>query len=209
MRKHQTSMINSLIHLKRIPSWRRYFLGGRYEDSVTVGKYKVEFNDTPKDLEMFFWNAENPCITMVLSKEDNVAVLNRLEYNEGCTIDGKMKRGKDTRDMILFAIDLIKSKGARSVQLTDNSTIQCNGKTIRLGLMYFFKFGKTWYETLGFEPMNYKEEYTQAKIIQKTLNLKNQPCDYFTNSVLNKLILQTGFVFLNDMSWELLLTPMS
>ena len=57
-----------------------------------------------------------------------------------------MKRGSETRDMMNFAFQLMKDNGATKVQLTDKSTVLCNGKTIKLGFMYFFKYGKTWYE---------------------------------------------------------------
>jgi hypothetical protein len=50
-----------------------------------------------------------------------------------------MKRGSETRDMMNFAFQLMKDNGATTVQLTDKSTVLCNGKKIQLGLMHFFK----------------------------------------------------------------------
>jgi len=38
-----------------------------------------------------------------------------------------------------FAFQLMKDNGATTVQLTDKSTVLCNGKKIQLGLMHFFK----------------------------------------------------------------------
>jgi hypothetical protein len=60
-----------------------------------------------------------------------------IYYNPGCTIDGRMLRGEGTKKMVNFAIKYIKSKGAKEIQLSDNSDIPCNGKMVSLGAMYF------------------------------------------------------------------------
>ena len=194
-------MISSLYHLKRRDIWTKY--GSGYADSKTIGKYKVEFDDDGDDLRMFIWSKDRPCVVIALSKSLKVAVLDGVYYSPECSIDGKMKRGEGTREMIQFALDMMRENGAESVELTDKSTVVCNGKEIKLGLMYFFKYGQTWYEKyFGFKPINHKEDYELAKKIQKTLNLQDKPCDYFTPNVIKDLIVKTGFTFLTDIAWR-------
>lgn len=192
-------MMSSLYHLGRMRNYR----GGGYSDSTTIGKYKVQFDEDEYDLRVLIWNPDRPCLNIVLSKDDKIAVLDSIEYDPRCVVEGNMKRGTETRDMMNFAFQLMKENGATTVQLTDKSTVLCNGKKIKLGLMYFFKYGKTWYETyFGFYPIKHQERYEKAKEIQKTLNLKDKPCEYFTDDVLQDLIDQTKFSFLTDISWE-------
>ena len=106
--------------------------------------------------------------------------------------------------MIKFALNLIRESGAKSVQLDDRATVICKGKEVKLGPMYFFKTGQTWYEKyFGFEPIRNKELYVKVKEIQKTLGLENKPCDYFTDKVIYDLMHRTGFIEINDYGWEL------
>jgi hypothetical protein len=199
--KYHSSMITSLYHLDRRDMWKKY--GSGYAESKTIGKYKVEFDDEEDDLRMFIWSKDKPCVVIVLSKSLKVAVLDGVYYTPECTIDGKMKRGEGTREMIQFALDMMKENGAETVELSDKSTVMCNGKKIKLGLMHFFKYGQTWYEKyFGFQPTTNKEKYTKAKEVQKTLGLQDKPCDYFTDDVIRDLILKTGFTFLTDIAWS-------
>lgn len=198
--KYHSSMISSLYHLDRRDMWKQY--GSSYVNSKVIGKYRVEYDDEEDDLRVFIWSKEKPCVVIVLSKSLKIAVLDGVYYNPGCTIDGRMSRGEGTREMIQFAINIMKSNGATQVELTDKSVVMCNGKKIKLGLMYFFKYGQTWYEKyFGFQPLTNKDNYSKAKEIQKTLNLQDKPCDYFTDDVIRDLILKTGFIFLTDISW--------
>jgi hypothetical protein len=193
-------MISSLWNLDRIDLWKQY--GSGYKDSKTIGNYKVEFDDEEDTLRMFIWNKERPCVVIALSRSLKIAVLDGVYYSPDCTIDGKMKKGEGTINMVKFALKIMKESGAKQVELTDKSTIQCNGIKIKLGLYYFYKYGQTWYEKhFGFQPLKYKKEYENAKKIQKTLGLENQPCTYFTDDILYQLGLKTGFTFLNDIPW--------
>lgn len=193
-------MISSLYHLDRVNMWKKY--GSGYANSKNIGKYMVEYDDEEDDMRLFIWSRDRPCVVIALSKSTGIAVLDGVHYSTECTTDGKMKRGEDTRKMIQFALDIMKANGAKTIELTDKSTVLCNGKRIKLGMFYFFKYGETWYEKyFGFQPIKYKNEYQQAKEIQKTLNLQDKPCDYFTDDVVRDLVLKTGFTFLTDISW--------
>lgn len=193
-------MMSSLWHLGRIEMWNQY--GSGYVDSKTIGKYKVEFDEEADTLRMFIWSSERPCVVIALSRSLKIAVLDGVYYSPECTIDGKMKRGEGTLNMVNFALKVMKENGANRVELTDKSTIQCNGVKIKLGLYYFYKYGQTWYEKhFGFRPLTYEKRYNDAKKIQKSLGLEDKPCTYFTDDVLYELGLKTGFTFLTDISW--------
>ena len=202
MNKFHSSLKKSIKILGRNEEWVR-FIGGGFKDSEVIGDYRVELNDEEKDIRMFIWSKSKPCINVVMSKEDKIAVLDGVYYNPGCTVNGRMIRGEGTRRMINFAINYIKLKGAKEIQLSDNSDIPCNGKMVSLGAMYFLKFGVTWYEKyFGFKPTErYYKEYEAAKILQKNLNLQDKPCDYFTDKIINELFIQLKMTYFYNIGW--------
>lgn len=182
--------------------------GGSYLTAEQIGDYKVEYHDDSDELQLTIWNPDRPCVVIVLLKELETAVLNLVEYDMRCTIDGKMEQGKGTRDMINFALRLIKTKGAKRVELDDRSTVICktNGKRVKLGPFYFFRNGVTWYEKyFGFQPIRNKELYQKAKEIWKTLGTADKPCDYFTEDILDDLMEKVKFNKINDYGWERIL----
>lgn len=182
--------------------WRRY-IGGSYETSETIGRYKVDIDRQENgDIQFIVWNPDTPCVTVYVSGEE--AQLNFLEYSPRCTVDGKMKRGEGTREMIEFAFEFAKNLGAKTIQLTDQSTIQCEtGETIKLGPYSFFKTGKTWYEKqFGFAPIEeYREEYEMAKELRKTLSLGDIPCAQFNRKTMNTLLRKVELDFFGIV-WE-------
>jgi len=201
--KYHSSLKNSIKNVGRTEEWGRY-LGGGFNDAEIIDDYRIQLNDDEKDLRMFIWSKGRPCVNIALSKIDFVAVMDGVYYNPGCTIDGQMVRGEGTRKMIDFAIKYIKSKGAKIILLSDNSDVPCNGRTIRLGPMYFLKFGVTWYEKyFGFKPtQEYAKKYEEAKIRQKALGLLDKPCDYFTNEVIDDLFNKLGMAYFYKIAWS-------
>jgi hypothetical protein len=196
--------MTTLITTGRLDDWSRYSTGGAYTDAIQIGDYKVETQEDGDDVRILLWNPNRPCIAMVVNKEDKVASIDLIEYSPECTVSGRMKRGDGTREMIAFALDLLRQRGAHTVQLMDNSSVVCNGVKVRIGLMYFFKYGQTWYEKyFGFKPDSaHADRYARAKTIQKTLGLSETPCDSFTDEVLDDLVLQTKLVFFPRIVWE-------
>ena len=194
LRKYHSGMMNTLISCGRTDQWSRYMTGGGYTDAVEIGNYKVETQEDKQDIRFLLWNPHRPCITMVFDKHDKIANIDSIEYSPECATDG----------IITFAMNLLKTSGATKVQLTDNSSVICEGKKIRLGLMYFFKTGQTWYEKyFGFHPESkYTAQYARAKTIQATLGLSEKPCDYFTDDVLEDLLVKTKLVFFQNIVWE-------
>jgi hypothetical protein len=177
--------------------------GGNYTTAKQIGEYKIEYFDDDDETQLTIWNPDRPCIVIVLIKELETAVLNLVEYDQRCTIDGRMEKGVGTRKMIQFALDLIKEAGAKKVELSDKSSVICDGKKIKLGPMYFLKNGQTWYEKyFGFQPIRNKELYLKSKKIREELDLTDNPCSYFTDDVIYDLVRKTEFDKVNDYGWE-------
>lgn len=203
--KHHSSMINSLRNLGRHDMIRRYF-GGGYNEAILIDKYKVEFQENNNDSRLFIWTKDRPCIIAVISKADESAVIDSIEYNPDCTID-TMKKGEGTREMVNFTLDLLKKNGAKIVSLTDKSSIKCGTTDTRLGPMYFLKHGVTWYERyFGFKPEEkYSSKYQLMKKRREEMLdidvLQSQPCEFFTNETIDEIFEYIGFVFFFTMNW--------
>jgi hypothetical protein len=203
LNRYHSSLKNAIKQTGRIDDWLQ-FNGGGYNDSEVIGEYKVEIQNEPESIRMFIWSKSRPCINIYLSLTDYVAVMDGVYYYPGCTINGKMVRGEGTKKMVKFAIDFIKSKGAKEIQLSDRSSIMCNGQEIRLGPMYFLKFGQTWYEKyFGFKPTEkYLEKYEKSKDKLKAGGLYDKPCDYFTDDIVDKLVVKHEVAFFPYIIWS-------
>ena len=205
-RQCHSSMYSALLRMGMSERWARY-RGGGYKDSHQVGPYKVEIADEGEDTLILLWNPITPCISMMVEKKSKDAVMNVVKYDPDCTSPEKMKRGTGTSSMVEFALDLLRQQDVKIVQLSDASTIQCNGVNINLELMYFLKYGQTWYEKyFGFHPTaKYAAEYEKLKRRRLELDIdfiEKQPCEYFTDDVLQETLLKIGYNFLRNIVWE-------
>jgi hypothetical protein len=187
--------------------WVRY-MGGSYETSKLIGKYKIDFDRQPNgDIQFIIWNPTTPCLVVYVHKDSRIAELNSLDYSPRCTVDGNMIRGEGTRDMIEFALAVAKKMGAKVIQLQDESTIKCeSGEKIKLGPFYFIRHGVTWYEKyFGFKPtLEFKDEYKEAKKLRTRLNLedlKTRPCNYFTRKTTDTILRSLELSF-HSIVWE-------
>jgi len=206
MARHcHSSMYNSLIEMGMDDRWSRY-RGGGYTEAHQVGPYKVEIADEGVDTRILLWNPLKPCVSMVIEKQSKEAVFDLVEYDADCATP-QMTRGSGTRDMIHFGLDLLKQQGAIKVQLTDKSRVRCGTSKVRLGLMYFLKYGQTWYEKyFGFYPSpEYIDQYEKLKNRRLELDIDfiaKQPCEYFTDDVLQDILSRIGYKFLQSIIWE-------
>ena len=200
--------MSSLKGLGRNEQWSRYGTGGGYTDTITVGPYKIEIEDTSTDTRFFLWNPVRPCVNMVFDKRERVGVIDSIKYDPDCTSPEKMKRGSGTREMVEFSIDVLKRSGATIVYLTDKSTIDCKGVEIELGPMYFLKYGKTWYENyFDFKPSaKFAASYDRAKKnrtkMLDTDALAKQDCSVFDSDTVNEFFRHIGFVNFHSVAWE-------
>ena len=199
----QRVLYRTMYRIGRGPS----YFGGRYGDAKTIGKYKVEAYEDDTAKHILLWNPIKPCIVMYIEKQTNIGVMSMLEYDAKCTVDGE-----GTREMVKFAIEMLREAGATKIELQDESTIVCDelgGVKIKLGPFSFLRQGKTWYEKyFGFVPApQFREEYEHAKTLRKTLDismLQQEPCSYFDRATINKLLRTVELDFYNIV-WELYL----
>jgi hypothetical protein len=186
--------------------WRRY-RGGGYTEAHQIGPYRIERANDKDDTRIILWNPTRPCVTMVIDRTNNEAAMDAVEYDPDCTSPEKMKRGEGTRAMVDFCLEYLRGERVKKVQLTDRSTIRCNGVRVNLSVMYFLKYGHTWYEKyFGFRPRpDYAEEYEELKEARKLLDIElvqQQPCESFTRSLLRQLPIKINLDFLQVMVWE-------
>lgn len=206
---HYPILEERMSRLLRSTNREKYCGGANYANAKQLGNYKAEFYEIDSStLHFILWADERKrCVDVILHSPENIASLSLLEYNPSCSVDGKMKHGKDTRDMLFFTLRFLKKKGIREVSLMDNSRIECNGTKIHLAPMYFLKYGQTWYEKyFGFKPTEkYKDKYEEMKRRRETMlsvsHLSQMPCDFFTEDVVDNLFEHIGFVFLEKIEW--------
>ena len=163
-------MLTGLKRLDKIKNWSAY-RGGGFRNAETLGKYKVEYYNDDFGHAILFWSPQKPCLVYYIDGEE--AVMQILNYDKGCTIDGKMQKGDGTKEMVRFSFDYLRSRNVKKVYLTDASTIDCNGKQASLAEFYFYRYGKTWYEiNFGFKPRSQDiEYYTDAERIRRKMPL--------------------------------------
>ena len=182
--------------------------GKGYDESETIGEYKVDYDIDEHITRILIWNPTEPCMVIALGNgDDRTASIDAIKFNPKCTIDGRMKRGDGTRKMIQFGIDLARKRGATQISLSDNSTIVCDGKKIDLGAMYFLKYGMTWYEKyFGFQPSerhrtayeNAKENRQRKLDIEK---LKELPCSEFTDDFIDDMFDHIKLKIFHRIEW--------
>ena len=210
MTKHRlNASLCSLFHqLDKSHLIYKFSKGGGYKEAQTIGDYKVEYDDEGSSLTVYIWDPDRPCMVMFLEKDTKDVSLSELFYSPKCTIKGDMTRGEGTRGMMTFAIELLKTQGAKTFSLSDKSSIICgNGKKVNLGQMYFLKNGVTWYEKYfdfkpsGDDAVRYERVKSKRLELLDTAFLKAQPCEYFTKDVIEELFAKIGFTFFTDITW--------
>jgi hypothetical protein len=180
-------MFATLKHLGYNEWWSVYKRrGGGYDTAEQIGPYKVEIQEDLPYIDILIWNPKEPCVHMAIDMRNKIAVLNSVGYNAKCTVDGRMKRGEDTRKMVEFAFKFAKEHGATRVQLTDKSTVDCDGKDVDLSMMSLFKYGKTWYERrFNFYPVGSRKD--DFEDMRSKLPHMVKPCEFFTPEMVSKL----------------------
>jgi len=78
-----------------------------------------------------------------------IANLQKIEYNQQCSLEGNFKRGLDTNIILKFIITYIKASYPHVTGLlfNDASFRTCdNGAQVSLAMMSYMTSGKTWYQ---------------------------------------------------------------
>ena len=78
-----------------------------------------------------------------------IANLQKIEYNQQCSLEGNFKRGLDTNMILKFIITYIKTSypHVTGLSFNDASYRSCdNGAQVSLAMMSYITTGKTWYQ---------------------------------------------------------------
>ena len=155
----------------------------RYIVKTATQKFLMTILDRTSHLYVKFGGMRNDCIDIFLYKDEitnnyTFGKLAQIDYDNKCNLQGNMKKGVGTRDMICAALISIKClyPNVSSLRLDDASTITCsNNKKVSLASYYLAFHGKTWYE-LNFNAipvLKDKESYYKKKTLMNDINYKN------------------------------------
>ena len=191
------TMYHVLMHLKRYERLKTYIYTSKKVPDEVIESYKVEIVEDGEYEQIYIWNQSKQRVLIDLDKKEEYAVLNPVCPNP-----------ESTKEMIIFALDFLKKRGVKKVQMDDRASVDCNGEKISLSLIHFFKYGETWYEdNFGFKPTSeYLDEYNIVKKNRKDLlvvdNLRNAPSAVFTHKNMMIFLRKVHFEFYGSIVWE-------
>jgi hypothetical protein len=118
------------------------------------------------------------CMLILIDSPDaTTATLQSVSYDERCSSNEPMPRKIGTRAMVKGAFACIQMLFPKieTLSLTDETTLECNGKKVANANMSFILHGKTWYErAFGAEPVD-KENYEELRRLYYHSNLHDVP----------------------------------
>lgn len=122
--------------------------GGSIE-TISIGEHKLKYTlkvhtflDKSIEILVISFVNNTPCFRLSITPGDNsVACL--LSLDKECFLDNY----DNSRDLVKAAYIIAKNKGAKTLKITDNSTIYCPDK-VYLSNLSFLTTGKTWYESI-------------------------------------------------------------
>ena len=117
---------------------------GRISVNRHIINYREYNGDNGTDTVIFAGRdrKKRACFSLKIYKTGE-AILESVDRRKNCFIDDHA----NSKDLVKAAFQIAKNKGAKRLELTDNSFIQCPEK-ISLADLYFLTTGKTWYESI-------------------------------------------------------------
>lgn len=158
--------------------------GGGLE--VTYKSQKVKFykivDDGITTLFLSGKNKNNKCVTIIIHEYDQNAEIREISTNpyKPCQLPKILNKGSSYLDITMKLLTKYKDKfGIKTIYITDNSFIYCNGINISLAELSFLQYGSTFYGRWGFKPKlkQHRKDYkaSQKKIFNfkvKNINLE-------------------------------------
>jgi len=191
------TMYHPLMHLKRYERLKTYIYTGKKVPDEVIRSHKVEIIEDGEYEQIFIWNQRKQRVLIDLDKKEEYAVLNPVCPNP-----------ESTKEMIIFALDFLKKRGVKKVQMDDRASVDCNGEKISLSLIHFFKYGETWYEdNFGFKPTSgYLDKYNMVKKNRNDLldvdKLRNTPSADFNHKIIMVFVEKVDIEFYGSIVWE-------
>ncbi len=135
---------------------------------------KVEERLVEKRTIIQFGSAKfKDCLSIHMFGKSKIAELHGMIYNELCAINMPLPKGDGTIRMAKAALSFMTHINPRiqTVEITDNSQIDCGKNKVSLSDMYFATRGQTWYQAkLGAVPI-FKKYDQIVDIMHKKPNL--------------------------------------
>lgn len=149
-------------------------------------RFNMKINDDDKDDIVITVVAKDntDCITVLINKFENLAIIHNVSYYENCSIEGLKKPGGGDILFKLILSFLIKNKNDYDIKriiLEDHSFLACSEKTddrVKLAQLRMITHGKPWYMKYGFNPYD---------AFKRTPDMGALRMIDFNNKVLDKL----------------------
>ena len=118
--------------------------------------YKYEQGDIDDNLYILTSNKGIDCITVIFSKDINIAEIHNITGDSSCL---PHRTNKKVGSVLLYiTIKLLKKYknkfNIKIITVQDNSIKKCKNETIFLSKMLILLTGHTWYGKYGFKPMD-------------------------------------------------------
>lgn len=124
----------------------------QFEIETSTNKYllTIRSSSTSNSDLIYIGGVSTYCIECQIykDKDEHIAHLHKIEYNESCALTGKFKRGSDTLNIlyILCSFIQINYPHVYYLQFDDYSYRECDHKqTVDLASFNYLLHGKTWY----------------------------------------------------------------
>lgn len=169
--------------------------GKKYEEKYMDKTFELYVRKTKELYEIHVYPNPADCGIIFIDRESGIGELHSIGGSTKCAKEGLDKKGAG-RFQINFLLNYLRDNkekyGIKKLVLTDNSSIKCRGKSIKLADMYMFTRGDTWYGTFGFRPnskdsalrYNYNKEKL-GKLKANEIDMKNVIKKSYKNPIEN------------------------
>ena len=167
----------NIVYTKYLNTYKLYELHSKEASIPTCIVITIEKN--PKEEKKKDKKEERKKEDIKKEETENICHIQSITYNKNCMPRLEMNnKGSTLLKIALKLIKLLKDRyKIKTIELTDNSKKNCNGKEIKLSTMITLLTGTTWYGKYGFYPKDkeYKEYFDDNKKIMNKTMLSDVP----------------------------------
>ena len=120
----------------------------REEIETSSNKYLLTVRESEYSTMIYIGGLDSWCLECQIIRENPVANMPKIEYDERCSLSGRFKRGDDTVGIMALMTSYIQNKFPHVTHITfdDYSRRNCDDRqSIDLAPFYYVFDGKTWY----------------------------------------------------------------
>ena len=145
-----------------------------YELETSKNKYLLTTRESESSVMIYIGGIDTYCLECQIIKENAVANLPKIIYDEKCSLTGKFERGTDTLMLMTLLVNYVKEKYTyvSAITFDDYSTRECTPAVhIELAPFYFVFHEKTWYmdrmDAYVFDPVEKDDFITKTNKFQE------------------------------------------